>query len=148
MEWFFGLGPWAWVIIGVVLMIMEVVAPGIFLLWFGIAGILTGLLLFALPLSWPYAVLIFSVLAVILSVIGQRLMSRGTKDSDQPFLNQRGQSLVGRVFTLTEPIVNGRGRLQVDDSPWRITGPDMVAGAKVKIVGVDGTTLQVEAANL
>ena len=148
MELLASLGPWAWIIAGTVLAIMEVIAPGVFMLWFGIAGILTGLLLFVVPLSWPYAMLIFSALAVALSVLGQRAMRKGVKDSDQPHLNQRGAALIGRVYTLKEPVVNGAGRLQVDDSPWRITGPDMAAGARVRVVGVDGTTLRVEAANL
>jgi hypothetical protein len=148
MEWVSSLGPWAWIIAGVILAILEVIAPGFFLLWFGLAAVITGAVLFVLPMSWPWAVLLFGLLAVMTSALGLRLMRKGTADSDKPFLNQRGMALVGRVFTLTEPIVNGNGRLQVDDSPWRIAGPDMVAGAKVRIVGVDGTTLKVEAANL
>jgi hypothetical protein len=148
MEWIVALGPWAWIIGGVALAIVEVIAPGIFMLWFGLAAIVVGLLLFAWPLSWPMATVIFAVLATVFSIIGQRLMRRGTKDSDQPYLNQRGHALIGRTFTLTQPIVNGAGRLTIDDSPWRVSGPDMVAGAKVRITGVDGTTLRVEAANL
>jgi membrane protein implicated in regulation of membrane protease activity len=61
-------------------------------------------------------------------------------------LNRRGEQYVGRLFTLQEAVVNGVGKLQVDDTTWRISGVDLPAGRKVRVAGVDGTTLRVEAA--
>jgi len=66
--------------------------------------------------------------------------------SDQPLLNQRGQQYTGRVFTLDHPIVNGIGKVVVDDSTWRVKGPDLAAGTNVRVVGVDGTIFIVESA--
>ena len=69
---------------------------------------------------------------------------RRRRETDAAPLNQRGQSLVGRVFTLEAPIKDGEGRIRVDDSSWRVTGADRFAGAKVRVVRVEGTTLVVD----
>ena len=63
--------------------------------------------------------------------------------SEQPLLNRRAEQYVGRVFTLQEPIVNGRGRLRVDDTVWRVEGEDCPAGTAVEVTGVDATLLRV-----
>ena len=91
--------------------------------------------------------LVFAALAVVAVVIG-RMVTR-PRDEDEggrPPLNRRGQALVGRVFTLENPIQEGCGRIRVDDSSWRVTGPDAPAGARVRVVRIDGATLVVEAA--
>ena len=65
---------------------------------------------------------------------------------DQPTLNRRADSYVGRQFTLTQPVIDGVGSLHVDDSQWRISGPDLPAGSRVRVVAADGVTLRVEPA--
>jgi membrane protein implicated in regulation of membrane protease activity len=141
------LGPWSWIVLGLLLMGLELVAPGAFLLWFGLAAVLTGLIDWAFGLSWQTAALVFAVLAVGAVLIGRAVTrNRDEEDSDHPVLNRRGQNLVGHVFTLDNPIVAGSGRIRVDDSSWRIVGPEMPAGASVRVVRVDGATLVVEAA--
>ena len=65
--------------------------------------------------------------------------------TDEPELNRRGQQLVGRVVVLAEPMRHGRGIVRVGDSVWQAQGPDMEAGAKARVVRVDGTLLVVEA---
>ncbi len=87
--------------------------------------------------------MVFSVAAVA----GSRIyLRRHPTKSDHPNLNRRGEQYVTRVFTLKEAIVNGQGKIQVDDSTWRIEGDDLPAGAKVRVVGVEGTRLKVEKA--
>jgi membrane protein implicated in regulation of membrane protease activity len=61
-------------------------------------------------------------------------------------LNRRGQQYTGRIFTLDHPIVNGVGKIDVDDSTWRVKGPDLEAGTRVRVVGVDGVVFVVESA--
>ena len=51
-------------------------------------------------------------------------------ESDQPLLNRRGEQLIGRIATLTEPIKDGRGRVRIGDTMWRVSGPDLPAGAQ------------------
>jgi membrane protein implicated in regulation of membrane protease activity len=83
----------------------------------------------------------------VVTVLAYRRFRAPPAETDQPTLNRRGASYVNRNFTLTEPIVNGVGKLRVDDSQWRISGPDVAAGTQVRVVAVDGTTLQVERAH-
>ena len=144
------LGPWNWVVLGLVLMIFEVAAPGIFFLWFGIAALIVGglAILFgeASWMHWQIQVILFLVLSVIAVFIGRRLIGATDVESDEPLLNRRGEQLIGQVVTLEEATINGRGRARVGDSLWRVTGPDLAAGTRVRITGIDRGTLVVEAA--
>jgi membrane protein implicated in regulation of membrane protease activity len=142
------LGPWNWIVLGLVLMIFEVAAPGIFFLWFGIAALIVGALAIllgeALGMGWQIQVVLFLVLSVISVLVGRRLMGATDVVSDEPLLNRRGEQLIGQVVTLEEATVNGRGRARVGDSLWRVTGPDLAAGTRVRITGIDHGTLVVE----
>jgi len=139
------LGPWNWIIIGAVLMALELAAPGAFMIWLGIAAVATGLLAFAIDLSWPTELLVFAVLGLVSALVGRRVNARFSERNDAaPFLNRRAEALVGRTFTLEAPIVAGNGRVRIDDSIWRIRGSDAAAGAKVKVTAVEGATLLVE----
>jgi inner membrane protein len=139
------LGPWAWIILGLALMGLELLAPGVFFLWLGLAALLTGVLDGAFALSWQTSALCFAVLSVALVLAGRKLTRRRDEEDQGPAgLNRRGHALVGRVFTLEAPIVDGSGRIRVDDSSWRVTGPSAPAGASVRVVQVDGATLVVE----
>src|SRR3546814_16456279 len=115
--------------------------PGAIFLWMCISAGIVGLLALLAPgLSWQIDFVVFGVLAVA-SVLAWRRFRPGTLVSDQPTLNRRGHSYVGRQFTLNQPLVNGVGTLHVDDSQWRISGgADDPAGAEVRAVGVDGPT--------
>jgi hypothetical protein len=62
------------------------------------------------------------------------------------FLNRRADALVGRVFTLERPIIDGSGTVKIDDTVWRVAGPDTPAGSRVRIVRADGASLTVAAA--
>lgn len=143
------LGPWNWIVLGLLLMILEVTAPGIFFLWFGIAALIVGGLVIllgeAFPFGWQVQVILFLVLSLIAVFIGRKLVGATDAESDEPLLNRRGEQLIGQIVTLEEATVNGRGRARIGDSLWRVTGPDLAAGTPVKIIGIDQGTLQVEA---
>jgi membrane protein implicated in regulation of membrane protease activity len=142
---FISLGAWAWIILGVVLIGIELLAPGAFFLWLGLAAIATGLLDAVLDLSWQASALLFAVLCVAAVVLGRTVTRSKTQEEPQAeMLNRRGQSLIGRVFTLETPIKDGEGRIRVDDSSWRVTGADRFAGAKVRVVRIEGSTLVVD----
>jgi hypothetical protein len=139
------LGAWIWIVLGVVLVGAEVLAPGAFLIWFGLAAIGTGVLDAAFGLSWQAAFLTFAALSVVAVLAGRALTRRpGEEERDHAALNRRGEAMVGRVFALEEPIRQGVGRVRVDDSSWRVQGPDLPQGASVRVVRVDGATLVVE----
>jgi membrane protein implicated in regulation of membrane protease activity len=142
---FASLGAWAWIILGLLLIGVELLAPGIFFLWLGLAALATGLLDALLGLSWQAASLVFALLSVAAVVLGRWVTRSSRQPETQSIpLNQRGQALIGRVFTLETPIKGGEGRIRVDDSSWRVTGADRFAGAKVRVVRVEGSTLVVD----
>ena len=137
--------PWSWIIAGLVLLALELVVPGGYLLWLGIAGVLTGLLVLFQPLDWPVQWLIFGTLSLVSILLWVRFSRNRAAKTDRPLLNQRAEQLVGRHAVLDKPIEGGFGRLALGDSIWRISGPDLPAGQKIKIVGADGAVLRVEA---
>jgi inner membrane protein len=142
-------GPWAWWIFGIVLLVAEIVVPGNFLVWVGIAGLLTGLFsnLFWETSWWVWEAqwLVFAALSAISLWIGRTWLHRRRGFTDEPTLNQRGASLVGRTADLIDPIHNGRGRVKIGDTIWMVRGPDLPAGSRVKVVASDGSDLNVEA---
>jgi membrane protein implicated in regulation of membrane protease activity len=141
------LGAWSWIILGGILLAIEVMAPGTFVLWLGLSAILVGVISFAIDWGWQEQGVAFAILAVASLVLWWRLGRRGKQESegsDQPFLNRRAQAFVGRVFTLDKPIVDGAGTVRIGDTIWRVTGPDCSAGSRIKIARADGATLYVE----
>ncbi|HZR75302.1 NfeD family protein [Bradyrhizobium sp.] len=146
-EMFVTLGTWNWLIFGIILMALELIAPGVFLFWLGLAALLTGLISFAYTPSWQVQILMFAAFAVVAVPVWRRLARNNATDgADSPFLNKRADALVGRVFTLEKPIVDGTGTVRIDDTVWRVAGPDAPAGSRVKIVQADGARLTVAAA--
>lgn len=138
---------WHWLIFAVIFGIVEVLAPGFFFMWLAVAAVVTGLILLALPqLGWEYQVLLFTLLAVAAAIAGRKLIKRHPIESDHPLLNQRGAQYIDRVFTLTEGIENGVGKIRVGDSIWKVHGEDCPTGTRVRVTGVDSTVLLVERA--
>jgi len=141
------LGTWNWLIFGFILMALELAAPGVFLFWFGLAALLVGLLSFVVHPSWQAQLLMFAVFALAAVPVWRRLASSHSGASQSnPFLNRRTAALVGREFTLEKPIIDGSGTVRIDDTIWRVAGPDAPAGSRVKVVRVDGANLTVAAA--
>jgi inner membrane protein len=141
---FTSLGFWDWFIAGALLLVLEVLAPGVFMLWLGLAAMLVGAISIFVDWSWQAQFIAFAVFSVAAIPLWLRLSRQVGTTTDQPFLNRRAEALVGRVFTLEKPIIDGAGTVRIDDSVWRITGRDVPAGRRVKVVGVDGTALHVE----
>ncbi|MGE0723087.1 MAG: NfeD family protein [Alphaproteobacteria bacterium] len=142
-----GIEFWHWLSLGGALVVVEMLAPGIFFLWPGIAALLVGIASWLWPdMHWQYQVLLFAGLSVAAVVLSRRFVRAHPIESDRPTLNRRGEEYVGRVFSLDAPIVNGIGRLKVGDTVWRAAGPDLAAGARVRVVSTDGATLRVEPA--
>ncbi|WP_055046274.1 NfeD family protein [Devosia sp. A16] len=138
-------GAWSWVVAGLVLLALELVLPGGVLIWLGGAALVTGALALLVSIFWPLQFVIFGVLALV--SIGLWLKFRGPGvASDRPFLNQRANRFIGQEAVLDEPIRDGIGRLALDDTVWRVQGPDLAAGSRVRIVDADGALLKVEAA--
>ncbi len=139
---------WHWLALGAFLLIVELLAPGMFFLWMAEAAAVTGLLLFVFPsMGLELQLTIFSVLSVVSIAVARRFFKRHPIESDQPLLDRRAAQYVGRVFTLDRPIVNGQGKIRVDDSTWKVRGNDCGAGTRVRVIGADGVVLIVESAD-
>jgi inner membrane protein len=141
-----GIDPgWLWLIGGVLLLIAEIIAPGFFLVFIGAAAILTGLfaVLFGFGLAPQLA--LFALYAVIAVLIGRRFYANQTRDSSDPLLNDRAGRLVGKVVTVVEAVDDHNGRVRVGDSVWSARGGPGAAGEPVRITGIDGNCLKVEA---
>jgi membrane protein implicated in regulation of membrane protease activity len=145
-SFFASLGAWNWFLAAALLLVLELVLPGTFMLWLGLAALVTGAIALAYSLGWQIEIALFAGFSLVFVIVGRSLMHRAGKNtSDQPFLNRRADALVGRVFTLAEPIVSGAGRVRVDDTVWRVSGSDAPVGTRVKVVRIDGSVLVVEA---
>lgn len=142
------LGPWNWMVLGFVLLGLEILVPGVFLLWIGVAALLVGALALqvwdAAWFTWQTQVLIFLALSLVSAYLGHRINRSREADSDQPLLNRRDAQLIGRTATLEEPIREGHGRIRLDDTVWKVKGPDADSGTRVRVVRSDGGELTVE----
>ncbi len=138
---------WHWWIAAILFLVIETFAPGAVFLWLGVAAGVVGLVVLIFSdLGWEYQFLIFAVFTVGSAVGWRAYVRRHPTETDKPTLNRRGEQYVGRTFTLQDAIVNGQGKITVDDSTWKIEGDDLPAGTKIQVTGVDGTVLKVEAA--
>ncbi len=142
----FLMNDWYWFGLAALLIIVEVTfGASFFLLWLGITASIVGIVAWILPnLQGEYQLLIFAVGSVMSIVFWRLYLKRHPIKTDRPTLNRRAEQYVGRTFTLSEPIVNGRGKIRVDDSSWRVEGQDLPAGSTVLVVGVDGIILKVK----
>jgi inner membrane protein len=138
---------WLWLAAGLALLGLEAMLPGIFLFWIGLAAMATGLILWVVPLGLTAQLVLFAILGLAAILVGRQVQGRQKDEvTDAPFLNERGKTLIGQVFPLETAIASGVGSVKIGDSVWRVIGADRPAGEKVKVVGIDGGTLKVEAA--
>lgn len=137
-----------WWIAALVLITAEIVLPGFFLLWIGLAAAGVGGLLLLFPdMNLLGQVVIFVVLAFAACLGYWRLARRSLRADPASTLNRRAEQLIGQRYVLDTAIENGRGKARVGDSLWLVAGPDLPAGARICVIGVDGSTLQVRAAD-
>jgi len=136
---------WHWWMLAVALVIIEILAPTFFAFWLAIAALITGGGVYVYPeMSWEFQVFLFAILSVVTTIAWRHYYSKNPVATDEPLLNRRGEQYVGRKITLKEAIIDGQGKVNVDDSTWKIEGDDCPEGTKIKIVSVDNVVFQVE----
>lgn len=151
-EWINDLGGWSWIILGLILLVFELLAPGVFFMWLGAAALIVGGVTLmaasggAEAWTWQLQVLTFLVLSVVLAYAGRSWLARRNGPSDEPLLNNRVAQLIGRTATLEEPIANGVGHVRLGDTLWRVMGPDLPAGTTVRVTGGNTDRLEIEQA--
>ncbi len=137
--------PWAvWVSLGGILLIAEMLGTNGYMLWSGVAAVVTGLISALLPISWEWQGICFALLTLFAAWGWWRWLSRRQAQRGGWAPNQRGHDLVGRCFVLDSPLVNGRGNLRIGDSSWPVAADsELPAGTRVIVTGVEGITLRV-----
>ena len=147
MTWLEHIVFWHWWILAGLLLILELTAPAFFFLWLAIAAAAVGVILMVFPAITLETQLVLFAIASVVSVLAWRKYRESRPIvTDQPNLNRRGQQYIGRVFSLAAPITNGVGKVTVDDSTWKVKGPDLPAGTHIKVTGVEGVVFMVESA--
>lgn len=140
------LNMWHWLGLGIVLIMLDILlGTSFFLLWQGVcAGVIATILAIFPSVGWKSQLTLFTILSVGSLCFWKVYLKKYPTQTDKPRLNRRNEQYIGRVFTLEEDIVNGRGKVRVDDSTWRIDGPDLSKGTKITVTRVSGTLLHVE----
>ena len=146
LEQILSLGNWNWFILGALLFAIELAVPGAFMMWLAIAAVIVGLVTLAIGWSWQIQLVAFGVISLALIPLWRKFARRVEAPSDNPFLNKRSEAFAGREFTLEKPIVDGAGTVRIDDSIWRVRGPDCQAGSRIRVVSAEGGMLHVEPA--
>jgi len=145
-NWHIGMSDWIiWMVAGLALLGIEIIAPGAFMMWLGLSALLVGILSFVWPnLTWEWQCVAFAIFAVLSIPLWRRFAHNVEPPAERPFLNRRAEAMVGQIFTLEKPIVDGIGTIRVGDTIWRVSGADRPAGGRVKVTRVDGANLMVE----
>ncbi len=144
MHWLQVMDYWHWWSLGIVFLIMEMLLSGVFFLWMAVAAGIVGVLVLLQPgMFWRYQFLWFAVITLVSLAAWHLYLRYAPAEASRTLLNRRAEQYVGRNFVLDEAIRNGFGRIQVDDSLWRVEGPDCPAGTRVSVVGTDGVVLKV-----
>ncbi|MBV8936340.1 MAG: NfeD family protein [Alphaproteobacteria bacterium] len=136
---------WYWAVLGAVFAVIEVAVPAMVCIWLAAAALGVAAISWRYPgLAWEHQALIFAALAVASVALGRTAVGRTKTSESERRLNRRAESYVGRMFTLDGAIVDGRGRLRVDDTVWLVAGPDLPAGTRVRVTGTENTLMRVE----
>lgn len=145
MDWLGDLDAhWVWLTLGLLLAALEMLVPGVYLIWLAVAALTTGVLTFAFDLSLPLQVVDFVFLSLIAAFSAKRFLGEKPIESSDPLMNRRGARMVGETALVVTAIEHGSGRVKVGDSEWIARGVETGAGERVRIIGTDGATLLVE----
>jgi membrane protein implicated in regulation of membrane protease activity len=138
---------WYWAVFGALLAVIEIAVPAMVCIWLAAAALGVAAIVWRYPgLSWEHQALIFAALAIGSVALGRTAVARAGSNQSERHLNRRAESHIGRMLTLDGPIVDGRGRVKVDDTVWLVAGPDLPAGTHVRVIGAENTVLRVEPA--
>ena len=145
MDWLEGLDAhWVWLTLGLVLAGLEMLLPGVYLIWLAVAAIVTGVLTLVFDVSLPLQIVDFVFLSLIVAFSAKRFLGERPIESSDPLMNRRGARLVGEIATVVQAIEHGSGRVKLGDSEWLARGPNIAAGEHVRVSGSEGAILLVE----
>lgn len=133
-----------WLIFGGILLAAELLGTYGYLLWSGISAIVIAVVAWLIPMSWSWLWTCFSILTMFIAILWWYWLKSRTQSETQ-HINEPNKLLIGKKFTLAEPITQGIGRLIIADGSWKIQcSQDLPIGAEITIVAVESITLIVE----
>ncbi len=133
---------WAWGILGAALIVVELLAPGFFLIFPALGALVVAGLGLILPMSIEGQIAAFGLATALLFALCFRLYRRLTA-GEAPALVNSPNRLVGATAQVEDPIMAGEGKIRLGDTVWLARGPDLPRGAAVTVTRVDGTVLEV-----
>jgi hypothetical protein len=140
-----GMTHWYWWVFAIILLVLEMLLPATFFLGAAVAAASIGFLMLIVPtMSFAHQILAFSIISITSVIISRFLFTRSSFRNEGILSNHRGADYIGRIFVLTESIINGVGCIRADDGYWRVEGEDCPVGRRVKVIGVEGTRLKVQ----
>lgn len=144
MAFLLELTPWHWLTAAVFLLVVEMLVGSYYLLWVSFAAFLVAIIQWMFGITWGAQMVIFSIVSVLSVIAWYFYDLKRDKTSTRPNLNKRGHQYIGRTFQLSHPIINGVGKINVDDSTWKVKGEDAPINTTVRVKDIDGTILIVE----
>ncbi len=139
---------WLWAIGGVLLLIAEVIAPGFFLIFVGVAAIATGLFTLLFDLSLAPQLILFVVYTAVAVLLGKRWYAEPGRQAEGAPLNDPSNRMIGRTVTVVSAVDDHGGRVRVGDGEWNARGGPAEPGDRVRVTGVEGNCLKVEPARI
>ncbi|SFZ98791.1 Putative activity regulator of membrane protease YbbK [hydrothermal vent metagenome] len=140
---------WHWIAVGILFIIIELGTGTFFILGFGIAAIIVGIIELLINMSFVMQLLLWIILSIVVIAILFKYFK------DQPTVSNSGQSDYGldTLGTVTKAInIQDRGEVKFDrsilgNSLWKATSDETIAiGARVKIEEVNGQLVKVASA--
>lgn len=136
---------WIWAIAGILLLIAEIIAPGFFLVFVGVAAIATGLFTLLFDLGLAPQLILFAVYAVLAVMVGKRWYGEPGGKDERHAINDPARRMIGRTVTVVTDVDDHGGRVRVGDGEWNARGGPAAAGERVTVTSVEGNCLIVEA---
>ncbi|WP_448501101.1 NfeD family protein [Sphingomonas sp.] len=136
-------GYW-WIAAAALLAGVELLVPGVFLVFLAFAAAVTGLFTLLFP-DLPFAgqAISFVAWSAVSVWIGRRWYQDDPDPAD-PLLNQPSQRLIGRQVRVVSPIGADGGRVRLGDGEWPARGPSLPVDTLARIVAVDEGWLVLE----
>jgi membrane protein implicated in regulation of membrane protease activity len=134
---------WHWMVLAVLLAAAETLVPGAVIIWFSASAAFIGLVMVVFDIPWQYQLIGFGLLGMAALLLYRAYRKKNPGTFEQPNLNQRALQYVGSELVLIEPIEQGSGKAKLGDGVWKVSGPELPAGARVRVTGVNGTILTV-----
>ncbi|MEM1037933.1 MAG: NfeD family protein [Pseudomonadota bacterium] len=143
------LGPWNWLFLGFILLGLEMLVPGVLLMWLGFAALIIGalsLVPFADIASWTWQLqtVAFGILSAVLAYTGTRMFPPTGHDGTEDAFADPLTRFTGAEVELLAEGSNEVDRVHLGDSVWRVRKTGLPAGTKVRVTGHEDGVLLVE----